>query len=118
MFSELALMVVDKKLFVRHFSDIFNDTSVLMSFVEPRITLRMFLDDCRLSRNCVIAQQPLTSVQLLLLEYQYRQITHPVQRAFEERRTRINPASYLSPMMRWFASFGKPQSKKTSRRGR
>lgn len=42
MFSELALMVVDKKLFVRHFSEIFNDTSVLMSFVEPRITLRMF----------------------------------------------------------------------------
>ena len=95
MFSELALMVVDKKLFVRHFSEIFNDTSVLMSFVEPRITLRMFLDDCRLARNCVIAQQPLTSVQLLLLDCQYRQITHPVQRAFEERRTRINPASYM-----------------------
>lgn len=96
LFSELALMVVDKKLFVRHFSEIFNDTSVLMSFVEPRITLRMFLDDCRLARNCVIAQQPLTSVQLLLLDCQYRQITHPVQRAFEERRTRINPASYLA----------------------
>lgn len=42
MFSELALMVVDKKLFVRHFTQIYNDTSVLMSFVEPRITLRMF----------------------------------------------------------------------------
>lgn len=55
----------------------------------------MFLDDCRLARNCVIAQQPLTSVQLLLLDCQYRQITHPVQRAFEERRTRINPASYM-----------------------
>ena len=96
MFSELALMVVDKKLFVRHFTQIFNDTSVLMSFVEPRITLRMFLDDCRLARNCVIAQQPLTSVQLMLLDYQYRQITHPVQRAFEERRTRINPASYAT----------------------
>ncbi|MDA8515296.1 STY4199 family HEPN domain-containing protein [Citrobacter sp. Igbk 16] len=95
LFSELALMVVDKKLFVRHFTQIFNDTSVLMLFVEPRLTLRMFLDDCRLARNAVIAQQPLTSVQLMLLNYQYQQITHSVQRAFEERRTRINPASYL-----------------------
>ncbi len=118
MFSELALMVVDKKLFVRHFSEIFNDTSVLMSFVEPRITLRMFLDDCRLARNCVIAQQPLTSVQLLLLDCQYRQITHPVQRAFEERRTRINPASYLASDEATVRQFGKTQSKKTSRQGR
>ncbi|MBJ3593367.1 hypothetical protein JGC56_19835 [Salmonella enterica subsp. enterica serovar Saintpaul] len=95
LFSELALMVVDKKLFVRHFTQIFNDTSVLTLFVEPRLTLRMFLDDCRLARNRLIAQQPLTSVQLMLLNFQYRQITHPVQRAFEERRTRVNPASYL-----------------------
>lgn len=94
-FSELALMVVDKKLFVRHFTQIFNDSSVLTLFVETRLTLRMFLDDCRLARNCVIAQQPLTSVQLMLLNYQYRQITHPVQRAFEERRIRINPSSWL-----------------------
>lgn len=95
LFSELALMVVDKKLFVRHFTQIFNDTSVLTLFVEPRLTLRMFLDDCRLARNSIIAQQPLTPVQLMLLKYQYRHITHPVQRAFEERRVRINPASYL-----------------------
>lgn len=95
LFSELALMVVDKKLFVRHFTQIFSDTSVLMLFVEPRLTLRMFLDDCRLARNCVISQQPLTSVQVMLLNYQYQQITHCIQRAFEERRTRINPASYL-----------------------
>ena len=95
MFSELALMVVDKKLFVRHFTQIFNDTSVLTLFVEPRLTLRMFLDDCRQARNCVIAQQPLTSVQLMLLNHQYGQITHPVQRAFEERRIRTNPSSYL-----------------------
>ena len=96
MFSELALMVVDKKLFVRHFTQIFNDTSVLTLFVEPRLTLRMFLDDCRQARNCVIAQQPLTSVQLMLLNHQYGQITHPVQRAFEERRIRTNPSSYLA----------------------
>lgn len=68
---------------------------MLTLFVEPRLTLRMFLDDCRLARNGVIAQQPLTSVQLMLLDCQYRQITHPVQRAFAERRTRVNPASYL-----------------------
>lgn len=68
LFSELALMVVDKKLFVRHFTQIFNDTSVLTLFVEPRLTLRMFLDDCRIARNSILAQQPLTSVQLMLFK--------------------------------------------------
>lgn len=116
LFSELALMVVDKKLFVRHFTQIFNDTSVLTLFVEPRLTLRMFLDDCRIARNSILAQQPLTSVQLMLLKYQYRQITHPVQRAFEERRVRINPASYLESdegLVRQFWETAKQKAEQT-----
>ncbi|EDQ9888184.1 hypothetical protein GTE28_002929, partial [Salmonella enterica] len=48
LFSELALMVVDKKLFARHYVRIFNDASALTLFAESRTTLRMFLDDCRL----------------------------------------------------------------------
>ncbi|EAO9605226.1 hypothetical protein UM55_001921 [Salmonella enterica subsp. enterica serovar Oranienburg] len=95
LFSELALMVVDKKLFARHYVSIFNDASALTLFVEPRTTLRMFLDDCRLARNEVIARQPLTSARLMLLNVQYQQIVRPIQRAYAEKRTRVNPASFL-----------------------
>lgn len=59
LFSELALMVVDKKLFARHYVRIFNDASALTLFAESRTTLRMFLDDCRLARNEVIASSRL-----------------------------------------------------------
>lgn len=95
LFSELALMVVDKKLFARHYVRIFNDASALTLFAEPRTTLRLFLDDCRLARNEVIARQPLTSAQLMLLNVQYQQIVRPIQRAYAEKRTRVNPASFL-----------------------
>ncbi|EBG9895079.1 hypothetical protein FJ590_01785 [Salmonella enterica] len=95
LFSELALMVVDKKLFARHYVRIFNDASALTLFAESRTTLRMFLDDCRLARNEVIARQPLTSAQLMLLNVQYQQIVRPIQRAYAEKRTRVNPASFL-----------------------
>lgn len=95
LFSELALMVVDKKLFARHYVSIFNDASALTLFVEPRTTLRMFLNDCRLARNEVIARQPLTSARLMLLNVQYQQIVRPIQRAYAEKRTRVNPASFL-----------------------
>ncbi|BDG82610.1 MULTISPECIES: STY4199 family HEPN domain-containing protein [Citrobacter] len=96
LFSELALMVVDKKSFARHYSAFFKDASALTLFVEPRTTLRMFLEDCRQARNGIIAGQPLSSVQLSLLDCQFRQITRSVQRAFNEKRTRINPASFMA----------------------
>ncbi|ECG8589893.1 hypothetical protein FNI11_09020 [Salmonella enterica subsp. salamae] len=96
LFSELALMVVDKKRFARHYVSIFNAASALSLFAEPRTTLRMFLDDCRLARNGVIARQPLTSAQLMLLNIEYQQIVLPLQRAYAEKRARVNPASFLS----------------------
>lgn len=82
-------------MFARHYVRIFNDASALTLFAESRTTLRMFLDDCRLARNKVIARQPLTSAQLMLLNVQYQQIVRPIQRAYAEKRTRVNPASFL-----------------------
>jgi hypothetical protein len=92
-FSELALMIVDKKTFSRHYAAIFNDASVLSLFVEPRLTLRVFLDDCRQARNSVLADVPLTSAQLALLSCQFQHIVRPVQRAYEQGRSRVNPAA-------------------------
>ncbi|MGY5954902.1 STY4199 family HEPN domain-containing protein [Kosakonia sp. BK9b] len=94
-FSELALLLIDKKEFSQHYARLFNDSSVLNLFLEPRKTLQTFLDDIRQIRTTVIANQPLTSNQLSLLESYYPQITGPVQRAWEEGRTKTNPAHLL-----------------------
>ncbi|XTZ38610.1 STY4199 family HEPN domain-containing protein [Salmonella enterica] len=94
-FSELSLMLVDKKEFSQHYERLFNDSSVLNLFLETRKTLQSFLDDLRQMRAAVIAGQPLTFNQLALLNSYYTQITGPVQRAQAEGRTRTNPAELL-----------------------
>ncbi|WP_342323144.1 STY4199 family HEPN domain-containing protein [Kosakonia sp. BYX6] len=94
-FSELALLLVDKKEFGQHYARLFNDASVLNLFLEPRKTLQTFLDDVREMRACVVSGQPLTSNQLLMLENYYPQITGPVQRALDEGRSKTDPAALL-----------------------
>lgn len=96
MFSELALMLVDKKEYSRSYSALFSDPSLLTLMVEPRKTLQSFFDDIRLIRNKIIAQQPLTSAQILLLDNYYAQIAGPIQRAFKEGRTVVNPAGLMA----------------------
>lgn len=96
LFSELAVMLVDKKEFSRHYAPLFNDSSVLTLFADPRKTLQTFLDDIRQIRNTLTAQQPLSAIQLNLLDTYYPQIAAPVQHAFNEGRTTINPASLLT----------------------
>ncbi|APG20415.1 hypothetical protein A3780_23660 [Kosakonia radicincitans] len=94
-FSELALLLVDKKEFSQHYARLFNDNAVLNLYLETRKTLHTFLDDVRHMRALVVAGQPLTSSQLSLLDSYYPQITGPVQRAWEEGRTTTNPAEIL-----------------------
>ncbi|RPH21537.1 hypothetical protein EHN07_18250 [Buttiauxella warmboldiae] len=94
-FSELALMVVDKKEYANHYAGLFQHVSQLSLLIDQRKTLQTFLDDVREIRNDLIAQQKLTSVQLALLDSYYQQSSAPVQRAFDEGRTRVNPAVLL-----------------------
>ncbi|MHA0962337.1 STY4199 family HEPN domain-containing protein [Enterobacter cancerogenus] len=96
MFSELAQMLVDKREFSRYYASLFNDPMMLTLLVEPRKTLQTFLEDIRQIRNNITVQQALSSAQIQLLDNYYSQITRPVQRAFEEGRTRINPAGLMS----------------------
>jgi len=95
-FSELALLVVDKKAFARHYSPLFNSAASLTFLAEQRVTLHAFLDDCRAMRNAMIAGRPLTTVEMALLDDYQQQITGPVQRAFEQGRTQVNPASFMA----------------------
>lgn len=96
MFSELAQMLVDKKEYSRYYASLFSDPSMLTLLVEPRKTLQTFLDDIRQIRNNLTVQKALTSAQIQLLDNYYTQITRPVQRAFEEGRTRVNPAGIMA----------------------
>ncbi|HCD7554094.1 TPA: hypothetical protein ND482_004464 [Citrobacter farmeri] len=116
-FGELALMIVDKKSFTRHYSGIFNDASVLTLFVEPRLTLRVFLDDCRQARNTVLAGEPLSSAQLTLLSCQFQHIVRPVQRAYEQGRARINPAALMIVEEGQLAQFWEEARKKDRQAG-
>lgn len=95
-FSELALLVVDKKAFSRHYASLFNYATVLTFLVEQRLTLHMFLDDIRRMRNGVLAHRPLSEAACLLLDLYTQQITAPVQRAYEQGRTQVNPASFMA----------------------
>lgn len=96
LFSELALMLVDKKEFSRHYAPLFNDSSVLTLFADPRKTLQTLLNDIRQIRNTLTAQKPLSAIQLTMLDTYYPQMAAPVQRAFNEGRTTVNPSSLLT----------------------
>lgn len=95
-FSDLALLVVDKKAFARHYSPLFNAAAALTFLAEQRVTLHAFLEDCRVMRNAILAQRSLTTTEMVLIDNYLHQITGPVQRAFEQGRTRVNPASFMA----------------------
>ncbi|HEY2455435.1 MAG TPA: STY4199 family HEPN domain-containing protein [Scandinavium sp.] len=95
-FSELALLVIDKKAFARHYSQLFNAAAALTFLAEQRVTLHAFLEDCRVMRNAIVAQRPLTTTELALLDNYLHQIAGPIQRAYEQGRTRVNPAAFMA----------------------
>lgn len=95
-FSELVQLVVDKKAFSRHYSSLFNSAGWLTFLAEQRLTLHTFLEDVRRMRNKVLAHHPLTEVECQLLDLYAQQVTAPVQHAYEQGRTRVNPASLMA----------------------
>lgn len=94
-FSELALLLVDKKEFARHYATLYQNASQLSLFIDTRKTLQTFLDDVRQIRNDFMQQRHLSTVQIALLDNYYRETTAPVQRAFDEGRTKVNPGGLL-----------------------
>jgi hypothetical protein len=95
-FSELALMVVDKKEYANHYAGLFQHSSQLSLLIDQRKTLQTFLDDVREIRNDLVQQQTLTSVQLALLDGYYQESSAAIQRAFDDGRTKVNPAALLA----------------------
>lgn len=95
-FSELALMVVDKKEYANHYAGLFKHATQLGLLIDQRKTLQTFLDDVREIRNVIVQQQPLTSVQLALLTSYHQESSTVIQQAFDEGRTKVNPAALLA----------------------
>lgn len=95
-FSELALLVVDKKEFARHYAPIYQNAPQLSLLIDQRKTLQTFLDDVRQIRNELMHKRPLSTVQIALLDNYYRESSAPVQRAFDEGRSKVNPAALLA----------------------
>ncbi len=95
-FSELALMVVDKKEYANHYAGLFQHATQLGLLIDQRKTLQTFLDDVREIRNDLMQQQTLTSVQLALLNSYYQESSAVIQLAFDEGRTKVNPAAFLA----------------------
>jgi hypothetical protein len=95
-FSELSLLLVDKKEFARHYAALYQNAPQLSLFIDKRKTLQTFLDDVRQIRNDVMQQRPLTTVQIALLDNYFRESSAPVQRAFDEGRTKVSPAALLA----------------------
>lgn len=95
-FSELALLLVDKKEFARHYAALYQNAPQLSFLIDKRKTLQTFLDDIRQIRNDLMHQRPLTTVQIALLDNYYRETSAPVQRAFDEGRSKVNPAALLA----------------------
>lgn len=93
MFSELASVLVDKREFNRFYAPVFNSSSQGF-LVDQRKTLQAFLDEIRLMRNQVVSRQPLSAVQLALLENYVHEITEPVQKAYREGRTKVDPSAF------------------------
>lgn len=96
LFSELALLVIDKKEYAQHYERIFNSADSLTLFVEPRKTLQTFLDDIRVIRNAAVQQQPLTTVQMTTLDAFCSAIAGPVQEAFAKGRVNVNPQALMA----------------------
>ncbi|MEO3991534.1 STY4199 family HEPN domain-containing protein [Pseudocitrobacter cyperus] len=95
-FSELALLVIDKKAFSRDYSSLFYSQTNLTLLAEPRLTLHAFLEDIRQIRAAVVGKRAISSTAFLLLDIYARQIATPLQRAYEQGRTLVNPASLMS----------------------
>lgn len=116
-FSELALLIVDKKEYSRHYSSLFHSATALTFQTEARLTLHTFLDDIRQMRNTLLQSQALSSTECLLVDIYARQIAAPLQRAYEQGRTPVNPASFMAADGNTVQHFWDEQRSRAQRHG-
>jgi len=93
-FSELASLVVNKDEF-SHYSKLYSHESYLNYLRDRRKTVQNFLDDVRRVRNVLAHNKSISDAQLQLLELYYEELTSPVQDAFDNGETEVDPSTYF-----------------------
>lgn len=93
-FGELASLFVNREEFARYES-LYAETPFLTLLRERRRTLQAFLDDVRRFRNALAHNKRVTNAQLTLLDLYYEEVVGPVQTAFDQGRTKVDPSAHL-----------------------
>ncbi len=93
-FSELASLFVSTQEFPRY-EPLYLQTPFLTLLKEKRVTIRHFLDDIRRVRNLLAHNKRVTPLQVQLLDLYYQELVEPLQEAFDQGRTKVNPDLYL-----------------------
>lgn len=93
-FSELASLVVNKDEF-GHYEKLYSHSAYLNYLRDRRKTIQNFLDDVRRVRNVLAHNKSISDAQLQLLELYYEELTSPIQDAFDNGETGVDPSAYL-----------------------
>ena len=93
-FSELASLVVNKDEF-SHYEKLYSHSTYLNYLRDRRKTVQNFLDDVRRVRNVLAHNKSISDAQLQLLELYYEELTSPIQDAFDNGETSVDPSAYL-----------------------
>lgn len=93
-FSELASLFVSVQEFPGY-EPLYRETPFLSLLREKRQTIRHFLDDIRRIRNLLAHNKRVTPLQVQLLDLYYHELVEPLQEAFDQGRSKVNPDLYL-----------------------
>jgi len=93
-FGELSSLIVTKQHYPEYES-VFSEGEFLTYLKSRRKTLQNFLEDIRKIRNCFAHNRQVTGIQLALLDIYYDEITSPLQIAYDEGETTVDPSGFL-----------------------
>ena len=93
-FSELASLYVNKQEFT-NYSKLYIETSFLNFLRDKRKTIQNFLEDIRRSRNTLAHNKNISNTQLSLIDLYYEELISPLQDAFDNGETDVNPSQFI-----------------------
>lgn len=93
-FSELASLFVSQQEFPGY-EPLYRETPLLTLMRDKRQTIRNYLDDVRRVRNLLAHNKRVTPLTVQLLALYYEELVEPLQEAFDQGRSKVNPDLYL-----------------------
>jgi len=93
-FSELASLFVNKQEYP-NYEKLYGETAFLNYLRDRRKTIQNFLDDIRRVRNTLAHNKAVTNTQLSLLALYYEELIAPIQDAYDEGETKVDPSTYI-----------------------